>query len=85
MVNLTSPSSLPENRPSKQTDVGKPPTPRHESVDCNLRMPHERDESIDMTDEKPSPHIEQAAVDLKRGVQDTSKGAELHSAYTKLK
>jgi hypothetical protein len=50
-----------------------------------LLMPNERDESIAMTPDAPDPVIEQAAVDVARGLQDTSKGVELNRAYTKLK
>ncbi len=38
-----------------------------------------------MTADAPDPVIEQAAVDVARGLQDTSKGAELNRAYKKLK
>ena len=52
-------------------------------------MPNERDESVDgsatITADAPDPVIEQAAVDVARGLQDTSKGAEMNRAYTKLK
>ena len=48
-------------------------------------MPNERDESVDMTAAAPDPLVKQAAVDVKRGLQDTSNGAELNRAYKKLK
>jgi len=48
-------------------------------------MPNERDESVSMMADAPDPVIEQAAVDVARGLQDTSKGAELNRAYKKLK
>ena len=48
-------------------------------------MPNERDESVDMTNAEPDPLIEQAAVDVARGLTDTSKAAELDRAYKKLK
>ena len=48
-------------------------------------MPNERDESVDMTDGVPDPMMKQAAVDVSRGLQDTSKVAELNRAYKKLK
>lgn len=48
-------------------------------------MPNERDQSVDMTADAPDPLIEQAAVDMKQGLQDTSNGAELNRAYKKLK
>lgn len=48
-------------------------------------MPNERDESVDMTAAAPDPVIVQAAADVERGLQDTSKGAELNRTYKKLK
>ena len=48
-------------------------------------MPNERDESVDMTNDVPDPMIEQAAADVARGLQDTSKAVELDRAYKKLK
>ena len=38
-----------------------------------------------MTADSPDPVIEQAAIDVARGLQDTSKGEELNRAYRKLK
>lgn len=71
--------------PAQRARVGKPPTPHDAAVEAKLQMPNERDESVAMTADEPDPVIEQAAVDVARGVQDTSKGAELNRAYTKLK
>ena len=71
--------------PTQRARVGKPPTPRDASVEAQLKMPNERDESVDMTPETPDPVIEQAAIDVARGLQDTSKSAELNQAYKKLK
>lgn len=51
----------------------------------DLAMPHERDQSTDMTPEAKDPMVEQAARDVKRGVKDTSKGPEMDKAYDKLK
>ena len=48
-------------------------------------MPNERDESVNMTATTPDPMILRAAADAELGLQDTSKGVELHHAYTKLK
>jgi hypothetical protein len=61
------------------------PQPADAATEAKLLMPNERDESIAMTPDAPDPVIEQAAVDVARGLQDTSKGAELNRAYTKLK
>ena len=48
-------------------------------------MPSDRDQSTDMTATTPDPLIQQAAKDLKRGLSDTSKGAETDKAYQKQK
>lgn len=71
--------------PTQSAKVGKPPTPHDAVVEAQLKMPNERDESVDMTADMPDPMIEQAAIDVARGLQDTSKGAELNQAYKKLK
>jgi len=62
-----------------------PPTPRDAAGNAQLRMPDERDESLDMTNDAPDPLMEQAAVHMARGLQDTSRAAELDRAYKKLK
>ena len=85
MVNLKTPTPSNPAPPAQRARVGKPPTPRDAAVEANLKMPNERDESVDMTPDTPDPMIEQAAVDVARGLQDTSKGAELNRAYKKLK
>ena len=77
--------SVPPLSPAHSARVGKPPTPRDAAVEATLKMPNERDESLDMTPDAPDPLIEQAAADVARGLQDTSKGAELNRAYKKLK
>ena len=73
--------------PTQRAKVGKLPTPRGKAAEAQLQlqMPNERDESVDMTADAPDPVIEQAAIDLARGLQDTSKGEELNRAYKKLK
>jgi hypothetical protein len=85
MVKPKPPTATRAQPPAQRGRVGKPSTPRDASVEAQLQMPNERDESIAMTADEPDPVIEQAAVDVARGVQDTSKGAELNRAYTKLK
>ena len=60
-------------------------TPHDAAVEASLRLPHERDESTDMTQDTPDPMIEQARQDVKNGMQDTSKGLEMNQAYKKLK
>ena len=85
MIRHKSPSSVPPLPPAQNAKVRKPPAPRDETSEAQLQMPNERDESVDMTPDAPDPMIEQAAIDLARGLQDTSKGEELNRAYKKLK
>ena len=70
---------------TQRAKVGKLPTPRDAAVKSQLQTPNERDDSVDMTPNLPDPVIEQAAIDVARGLQDTSKGEELNRAYKKLK
>ena len=89
MVKPKIPTSTRSQPPAQRARVGKPPTPRDAAIEAKLQMPNERDESVDgsatITADAPDPVIEQAAVDVARGLQDTSKGAEMNRAYTKLK
>ena len=85
MAKLKTPTPAHPPPPAQRARVGKPPTPRDAAVEATLQMPNERDESVAMTADEPDPVIEQAAVDVARGLQDTSKGAELNRAYSKLK
>jgi hypothetical protein len=48
-------------------------------------LPHDRDEKAGSTDGVPSPLVQQGARDLKRGLQDTTRGTESDQAYRKLK
>ena len=82
---LTKPADAANPNPALRVRVGRPVTPQDAAVEAQLKMPNERDESVDMTPDVPDPMIEQAAVDVARGLQDTSKGAELNRAYIKLK
>ena len=70
---------------TQRARVGKPLTMHDATVEAKLKMPNERDVSLDMTDDAPDPVIEQAAIDVAGGLQDTSKGTELGRAYKKLK
>jgi hypothetical protein len=85
MVKLKTPTPANPPLPAQRARVGKPTSPHDAAVEAKLKMPNERDESVAMTLDAPDPVIEQAAVDVERGLQDTSKGAELNRAYTKLK
>ena len=85
MVKPKLPTALPNHPPAQRTKVTKPPAPNDAEIKAQLRMPNERDEALDMTNDAPDPLMTQAAVDVARGVQDTSKAAELDRAYKKLK
>lgn len=85
MIKRKSSSSVPPQPTARSASIGKPQTLQDTAVEAKLKMPNERDESVDMTADEPDPVIEQAAVDVARGLQDTSKGVELNRAYTKLK
>ncbi len=51
----------------------------------NPKLPHERDESVDMTHGKPDAQIEQAYRDVQLGLQDTDRGPPADKAYQKQK
>lgn len=85
MVKLKAPTPANPPPPAQRARVGKPPTPHDAAARAKLQMPNERDESVAMSADAPDPVIEQAAVDVARGLQDTSKAAELDRAYKKLK
>ena len=65
--------------------AGKLPPATDVVGEAKLKIPSERDESVDMTPDAPDPMIEQAAIDVALGLQDTSKGEELNRVYKKLK
>ena len=50
----------------------------HEQADMP-KLPHERDQSVDMTDGIPSAQMQQAYLDVKRGLVDTDAGREAHN------
>lgn len=76
---------MPAKTPLPQNSrPGKSATLKDGSVESSLELPHERDQAVDMTDAKKSPLIEQAARDLLKGLEDTSKAPEMDRAYKKL-
>ncbi|MDP2819425.1 MAG: hypothetical protein Q8O29_14400 [Polaromonas sp.] len=64
---------------------GRAASPADASDEASLALPHERDQSTDMTSAAPDPHIRQAHADLRRGLQDTGKSPAMDAAYDKLK
>lgn len=65
-------------RPTR-TDLTSPPDPQQ------ANLPHERDESVGMTDGEPNELMKQGQADIERGLKDTSRANETDAAYRKLK
>lgn len=76
-------------RTERRTDTtrasGLPSSGPEDLSGPEARMPHERDEAVDMTGGARHPEIEQAFEDLERGLQDTDRGIPAHNAYQKQK
>ncbi|MES2977516.1 MAG: hypothetical protein V4731_03765 [Pseudomonadota bacterium] len=68
-----------------RSGTGEPHTPKDESIKASVGLPHERDQDSEMTGDRSSPEVEQAAKDIKGGLKDTSRGAETDLAYQKVK
>lgn len=64
---------------------GQSVTPQDASDESSLALPHERDQTSNMTAVQPDPQIRQAARDLKQNLQDTGKSAAMNQTYQKLK
>lgn len=69
----------------EQESVHLEHTQRDVSDEASLAMPHERDQSTDMTSDTPDPAIKQAKKDIDSGKQDTGKAPEMDAAYQKQK
>ena len=76
----------PVSEPSVDTTKKGAPGPQTPGpVKANApKLPHERDESVDMTKATPHKEMEQAYRDLQRGLQDTDRGPPADKAYKKL-
>lgn len=64
---------------------GRAETPADACDEASLALPHERDQSLDMTETSPDPQVEQASRDLRRGLQDTDKSVPMDHTYDRLK
>ena len=71
--------------PVKTPAAGRAETPGDASDEASLALPHERDQSTDMTDAQPDPQVQQASRDLRRGLQDTDRSVPMDKAYDRLK
>ena len=69
----------------EQEDAIREHTQRDVSDEASLSLPHERDQSTNMTNDRPDPDIKQAKRDVDSGKQDTSKAPEMNRAYQKQK
>jgi GTP cyclohydrolase III len=77
---------MPAKTPAPGRDrPGQAETPRDASDEASLALPHERDQSTDMTDAAPDSQIKQAHTDLGRGLQDTGRTPAVDATYDKLK
>jgi hypothetical protein len=65
--------------------TGAADSPSDASDEASLALPHERDQSVGMTDQTPDPQVEQASKDLGRGLKDTGKQPPMDAAYDRLK
>lgn len=65
----------------KIPEAGKPEAgvKSPEEQDAMPHLPHERDQSVGMTDGNPSPKVQQAYKDVKRGLVDTDEAKRAHS------
>ncbi|WP_284337922.1 hypothetical protein [Comamonas sp. NoAH] len=64
------PKSPPQSiNPETQIDTTRRQTPGDPGA--SGKLPHERDQSVNMTDQTPSPDMQQAHRDLKKGLVDT--------------
>ncbi len=59
--------------PEPQIDTTTPQKPSDPGAAGKL--PHERDESVNMTDQQPAPEMQQAHRDLKKGLVNTDARA----------
>jgi len=76
-------------RPAEDTrgavDLTRRKDETRRDADPHPHMPHERDESVGMTDGKPDPRMRQGQRDVQRGVQDTSRAPEADRTYEKFR
>ena len=78
-------TSAKKARKAKSAESGRRGKPEDAAAKASLKLPSDRDESVEMTAAEPNPLIQQAAKDLARGLSDTSNGAETDKAYQKQK
>ena len=86
-VNIPPPEEGPSQRNiNTRQGSNHPDTPENNAGQLNPsehpempKLPHERDQSVDMTDGIPIPQMQQAYRDVERGLVDTDAGREAHN------
>ncbi len=79
-------TGMPDKTPAPgRARPGQATSPADASDEASLALPHERDQSTDMTSAAPDPQLRQAHTDLGRGLQDTGKSPAMDATYDKLK
>lgn len=67
----------PPQAPSPEAQIDTTRQQKPSDPGSRGKLPHERDQSINMTDQTPSPDMQQAHRDLKKGLVDTdARGAD---------
>lgn len=90
-ADATPAAASPAREPSVDTTRRQAPAPSTQGPlkvpdgEGTPKLPHERDESVDMTHGEPDAQIEQAYRDVQRGLQDTDRGPPADKAYQKQK
>ena len=74
-----------EGTPVQTPAAGRAETPADASDEARLALPHERDQSTDMTDAQADPQVQQASRDLSQGRQDTDRSVPMDKTYDRLK
>ena len=74
---------------TEREPTDSPSTPKEASIKSSIRLPHERDEDVDMTGAldasgQASPQVQQTARDLAQGLRDTSRAVESDQTYHRL-
>ena len=77
---------MPSKTPSAgRSRPGKAQTPQDAADEASLALPHERDQSTDMTEPQPDAKVKQASQDLKNKLQDTGQSPPMNRTYEKLR
>lgn len=75
---MTTPSDRPSTTPNAPQAAINTQAPQQPADGSHAaKLPHERDQSVNMTEQAPSPQMQQAHRDLQKGMVDTdARGAD---------